>query len=94
MNKSVLVLGAGGHATVVVEMLRQLNYKIVGLVAQEQPVAQPVFDGIPSYLSDDDVLSFDKNTVLLVNAIGSLPGKILDLKCTISLNVWDMTLLH
>lgn len=75
MNKSVLVLGAGGHATVVVEMLRQLNYKIVGLVAQEQPVAQPVFDGIPCYLSDDDVLSFDKNTVLLVNAIGSLPGQ-------------------
>lgn len=75
MNKSVLVLGAGGHATVIVEMLRQLNYKIVGLVAQEPPVAQSVFDRIPCFLSDDDVLSFDKSTVLLVNAIGSLPGQ-------------------
>ncbi|WP_219704227.1 acetyltransferase [Marinomonas lutimaris] len=75
MNKSVLVLGAGGHAAVVVEMLRQLDYKIVGLVAHEPPVFQPVFDGIPCFLSDDDVLSFDKSTVLLVNAIGSLPGQ-------------------
>lgn len=75
MNKSVLVLGVGGHATVVVEMLQQLNYKIVGLVAHEPPVPQPVFANLPCYLSDDDVLSFDKNTVLLVNAIGSLPGK-------------------
>lgn len=69
------MLGAGGHAAVVVEMLRQLNYDIVGLVAQEQPVAQSVFDGLAWYLSDDDVLSFKTESILLVNAIGSLPGQ-------------------
>lgn len=75
MSKPVLVLGAGGHAAVVVEMLRQLNYSIVGLVAQDRPVAQPVFEGLTWYSSDDDVLSFDKGGILLVNAIGSLPGQ-------------------
>lgn len=75
MSKPVLVLGASGHAAVVVEMLRQLNYDIVGLVAQEQPAAHPVFDNLAWYLSDDDVLSFDKESIFLVNAIGSLPGK-------------------
>lgn len=75
MSKPVLVLGAGGHAAVVVEMLRQLNYRIVGLVAQDRPVSQPVFEGLTWYSSDDDVLSFDKGVILLVNAIGSLPGQ-------------------
>lgn len=75
MSKSVLVLGSGGHAAVVVDMLRQLNYDIVGLVAQDQPVALPVFDGLIWYSSDNDVLSFDKDTILLINAIGSLPGQ-------------------
>ena len=68
-----MVLGGGGHASVVVEILRQLNYDIIGLVTQDQPVAQPVFEGLTWYSSDDDVLSFDKNMILLVNAIGSLP---------------------
>jgi sugar O-acyltransferase (sialic acid O-acetyltransferase NeuD family) len=69
------VLGAGGHAAVVVEMLRQLNYNIVGLVAQEKPVKQALFEGLAWYSSDDDVFSFDKDVILLVNAIGSIPGQ-------------------
>lgn len=75
MNKPVLVLGAGGHAAVLVDMLRQLNHTIVGLVAMHQPEDKPVFSGIPYYSSDDDVLNFDKHNVLLANGIGSLPGK-------------------
>lgn len=75
MNKPVLVLGAGGHAAVVVDILRQLNCTVIGLVAKEQPKAQPVFEGLTWYSTDDDVLSFDKNSIVLVNAIGSLPGQ-------------------
>lgn len=74
MNKPVLVLGAGGHAAVLVDILRQLNHTIVGLVARDKPADTPVFAGIPYYSSDDDVLAFDKGKVLLVNGIGSLPG--------------------
>ena len=75
MNKPVLLLGAGGHAAVVMDMLRQLNCTVIGVVAKDEPIAQGVFEGIAWYSSDDDVLSFDKNEVLLVNAIGSLPGQ-------------------
>jgi len=75
LNKPVLVLGAGGHAAVVMDILRQLNCTVVGLVSKEQPKAQGVFEGIVWYPSDDDVLSFDKDKVLLVNAIGSMPGQ-------------------
>lgn len=75
MSKPVLVLGAGGHAAVVIDILRQLNCTVLGLVAKEQPKANPVFEGLTLYSSDDDVLSFDKDSILLVNAIGSLPGQ-------------------
>ena len=70
-----MVLGAGGHAAVLVDILRQLNHTIVGLVARDKPADKPVFTGIPYYASDDDVLTFDKYKVLLVNGIGSLPGR-------------------
>ncbi|MBW3514094.1 acetyltransferase [Shewanella sp. NKUCC01_JLK] len=75
MSKPVLVLGAGGHAAAVIDILRQINCTVLGLVAQEQPKANPIFGGLTLYLSDDDVLSFDKDSILLVNAIGSLPGQ-------------------
>ncbi len=75
MNKPVLVLGAGGHAAVVVDILRQLHVPILGLIAKEQPKEQAVFAGLPWYASDDAVLTFNQDAVLLVNAIGSLPGQ-------------------
>ncbi|MCH4293880.1 acetyltransferase [Shewanella sp. 3B26] len=75
MNKAVLVIGAGGHAAVVIDILRQLNCTVLGIVSKEQPKPLAVFEGLTWYSSDDDVLSFDKDSVLLVNAIGSLPGQ-------------------
>lgn len=58
-----------------IDMLRQLNHTIVGLVARDKPADKPVFADIPYYASDDDVLKFDKEKVLLANGIGSLPGR-------------------
>lgn len=69
------MLGAGGHAAVVMDILRQLNCTVIGVVAKDKPRALGVFDGITWYSSDNDVWSFDKDEVLLVNAIGSLPGQ-------------------
>lgn len=75
MNKPVLVIGAGGHAIVVVDILRQLNCTIIGLVSKDPIKQQPVFADLPCYASDDDILSFNADDILLVNAIGSLPGQ-------------------
>lgn len=74
MNKPVLVLGAGGHAVVVVEILRKLNANILGLVSKDAPNLTGVFEGLVCYPSDDDVLNFSCDQIVLVNAIGSLPG--------------------
>ncbi|MDB2630018.1 acetyltransferase [Luminiphilus sp.] len=80
MSKPVLVLGAGGHAAVVIEILRQLNCTLLGVVARDKPSAQGIFAGLTWYSSDDDVLAFDKDQISLVNGIGSLPGKELRFK--------------
>lgn len=80
MNRPVLVLGAGGHAAVIVDILRKLNVNILGLVAKELPQSNGVFDGLHCYSSDDDVLEFHCGDIFLVNAIGSLPGQDLRFK--------------
>jgi sugar O-acyltransferase (sialic acid O-acetyltransferase NeuD family) len=74
LSKPVLVLGAGGHAAVIVDILRQLQVEILGIVATNQPKDTLVFDGIPYFSKDDDVLRFSKDKILLVNGIGSMPG--------------------
>ena len=74
MTKPVLILGSGGHASVIVDILRQLNYEIVGLVSPDNDSKSKVFSGIDFFISDDDVLKFDKNKIKLVNGLGSLPG--------------------
>ena len=74
MTKPVLLLGAGGHAAVLVEILQQLNCEILGLVALEPPRSKVAFSDLRWYSSDDDVLLFKKDEILLVNALGSLPG--------------------
>jgi len=74
MSKPVLVLGAGGHAAVVVDILRQLKCDIVGLVSKDILASQPIFSELTLFSSDDEILRFENDDILLVNAIGSLPG--------------------
>jgi len=74
MNKPIVVLGGGGHASVLVEILRQLNQPIAAIVSPKLDENKLVFVGIKHLINDDDVLSFPPDSVLLVNGIGSLPG--------------------
>lgn len=71
-HKPVLVLGAGGHARVLIDILITQGRDIVGLVAP-QVSDVPEFVGLPQLKADDDVLSFAPNAIELVNAVGSLP---------------------
>lgn len=74
MSKPVLVLGGGGHATALLDILRQLEHDILGVVSIGPPQPQPVFTGLDWYTSDDYILSFDTQEIRLVNALGALPG--------------------
>jgi sugar O-acyltransferase (sialic acid O-acetyltransferase NeuD family) len=74
LSKPLLIIGAGGHASVLVDILRQQKREILGVVSPQIESKSKVFDGIQHFKSDDDVLKFDNQSVNLVNGIGSLPG--------------------
>jgi len=74
MSKPVIVLGAGGHAMVVVDILRQLEVQILAIVSKDNPKKCSVFEGL-AFLSDDSaIFDYSPKDVYLVNGIGSLPG--------------------
>lgn len=72
--KPVIVLGAGGHAAVLIDILKQQKRNIVAIVSPDLTQKGPVFDGIEVLLQDKDVLKFEPETITLINGIGSIPG--------------------
>jgi sugar O-acyltransferase (sialic acid O-acetyltransferase NeuD family) len=74
MDQPLLILGAGGHASVLVDILQRSGYKLLGIVSPEVDNCRRVFDGIKHYGNDDDVLLFTKDSIRLVNGVGSLPN--------------------
>lgn len=74
MNNPLIVIGAGGHASVLVDVLLQQQRQILGIVSPEVEYLRNVFVGVPMFTQDLDVLNFDNQSVCLVNGVGSLPG--------------------
>lgn len=67
MQGSVILLGAGGHAKVLIDMLRINSLDLLGIIAPE-----PIEIGSAPYLGDDrKVLSYAPHSVQLVNGLGS-----------------------
>ncbi len=73
MNKEVFVLGAGGHASVLVDILKQNKLTISGLFSDEVDFARSALSGIPIFKNEDDIFEKNCNTISIVNGIGSLP---------------------
>jgi sugar O-acyltransferase (sialic acid O-acetyltransferase NeuD family) len=67
-RKPIIIIGNGGHAKVLTEILKEQNYYILGFTS---PKEEPNLFGLP-YLGDDHfIFSFSTTEVDLVNAIGS-----------------------
>jgi sugar O-acyltransferase (sialic acid O-acetyltransferase NeuD family) len=74
VSKPVVVLGAGGHARVLVGMLKSQGVEIRALIAPKF-VAAPEFACLSHYEDDSDIERFDSSEINLVNGIGSLPNQ-------------------
>lgn len=75
MPSSVIVVGGGGHAKVVIESAFSAGFEIEGIV-------DPAFDqgskgpgGLKVLGGDEFLQDLSPDTVTLINGIGSLPGK-------------------
>lgn len=74
-NKDLLIIGGGGHAAALAEILIKQEKRIVGVVAPELTAGNKLFKDMDRFLDDDDVLKFSPEDILLVNGIGSMPYK-------------------
>lgn len=72
MTKSVIVLGGGGHAKVLIDMLRRLDCEVLGIIDPNQ-VAGGLAHGCKILGGDNAVFEYAAEEIELVNGIGSLP---------------------
>ncbi len=77
MNDGVLLIGSGGHASVLLELLIEQEFNVLGYVSPLPAINQKLFSGFHWFKSDEDILQFDNATIKLANGIGSLPGSTL-----------------
>jgi len=70
----IVILGGGGHASVLADICLQQGREIMAVVSPDVISARSVFRGIKRLERDTDVLSFAPKTVELVNGIGNIPG--------------------
>lgn len=73
MNKPLVFLGGGGHALVLLDILRQQNREILAVSHARPNFAAHLPSSAQQLGKDVDVLEFGKNEVELVNGLGYLP---------------------
>lgn len=72
MDYPVILLGAGGHAKVLLDILLEQNVKVLGIAVPNPATENEKFCGISIIGNDESVKKFDSKTVELVNGIGSV----------------------
>jgi len=72
MNLPIIIIGAGGHAKVLIEALLASSVVIAGIVDSDIALAGINIFGVPVLGGDDVVNEFQPSGVLLVNGLGSV----------------------
>ena len=70
----IVIIGGGGHASVLAEILLGQGREILAVVSPKETIQRSVFKGIAHLKNDEDVLTFDKDKIRLVNGIGMMPN--------------------
>ncbi len=73
MKRPVIILGGGGHAKVLIEILINQKLKVLGIVDPNNALTEHRIYGIPIIGKDDSFIStYSPQNIQLVNAIGSI----------------------
>jgi UDP-perosamine 4-acetyltransferase len=70
-RKPVIIVGAGDHAKVLLDILLDQEYKVLGLVDKNVSKGTVIY-GISVLGNDDEVLNYKPTEINLVNGIGSI----------------------
>ncbi|MES2218870.1 MAG: acetyltransferase [Pseudomonadota bacterium] len=73
MKTDLIIIGAGGHAKVLIDcLLQQSAVNIIGILDNNPSVHGQSVLGIPVLGGDEKIANFPTNAVQLVNAVGSI----------------------
>lgn len=72
MNYPVIVLGAGGHAKVLINALRLLSAKLLGATDADVGKRGQLLLDVPVMGGDEAVMKYPAETIRLVNGVGSV----------------------
>jgi len=73
LNKKRFILGSGGHASVLADILFQQQKAIEGIAGPAEKSFRKALENLTCY-QDSDLLSLKPEDILLINGIGSIPG--------------------
>jgi UDP-perosamine 4-acetyltransferase len=77
LSAKIILVGAGGHAKVVLDTLRAAGFEVTGVVDPAFVGATSFWRKLPVLGGDEDLLDLEPNEIELVNGLGSLPGEVL-----------------
>ena len=69
-SKPVIILGAGGHSKVLIDLLKYYNITIIGITDPDSSLHGKSIMGVPVIGNDHLVLEYQPDSILLVNGIG------------------------
>ena len=76
MSKSLIMIGSGGHASVLYDALKLSCQNVLGVVDPKLSKNKKIFGDCQVLGSDKEILSFDPSEVSLVNGIGIIPNTV------------------
>ena len=72
MDYPVILLGAGGHAKVLLDMLTEQNSEVIGVTVGNPDTDEKFFCDIPIIGGDEKILDYNPENIRLVNGVGSI----------------------
>lgn len=70
--RPIIILGAGGHAKVLFEILRLHDRRVTGVTSAEKDAKEKKFCGVPVLGGDEVLKKFNPNEIELVNGVGAI----------------------
>jgi sugar O-acyltransferase (sialic acid O-acetyltransferase NeuD family) len=73
-QKPLVIIGAGGHASVLLDILKQQNRKVIAYISPDTAENKELFEGIKHLQKDEDISQFTPEKIKLINGIGHMPN--------------------
>ncbi|MBQ0372984.1 MULTISPECIES: acetyltransferase [Providencia] len=72
-TKPLVLIGGGGHASVLADILFQQNRQIIAVICPDDISSRKIFKGISHLTLDHEIKKFPPDQIRLINGLGILP---------------------